>query len=71
MMRYRIILEKNELGGYTVTVPALPPVVTQGDTIQEAMENAKEAILLYIEYLKDKGESIPEDSEMVIADVMV
>jgi antitoxin HicB len=41
----------NELGGYTVTVPALPVVVTQGETVDECLERAREAIALHIEGL--------------------
>lgn len=59
---YKIHLQKETEGGYMVTVPALPGCITQGDTIDEAIEMAKEAIELYIEELKDRGEEIPDDS---------
>jgi len=45
-------------GGYVVTVPALPGCVTEGDTYEEALQNAREAIALYLEYMQDKGEQI-------------
>ena len=57
--KYTILLEKNEEGGYTVSVPSLPGCITQGDTWEEAISNAKEAIAGYIETLKDLGKSIP------------
>ena len=58
--RYTIILEPdNEEGGYTVSVPALPGVVTQGETVEEAIEMAKDAIKLYLDVLKERGEPIP------------
>lgn len=41
---YSVILEPQEGGGFTVLVPALPEVVTEGDTEQEALANAEEAI---------------------------
>ncbi|MDL1966270.1 MAG: type II toxin-antitoxin system HicB family antitoxin, partial [Candidatus Desulfofervidus auxilii] len=44
---YRILLRKEPEGGYTVIVPSLPGCVTYGDTIEEAIEMAKEAIELY------------------------
>ena len=48
--RYTIILHPDiEEGGYTVTVPALPGCVTQGETIEEAIANLKEATELYLE----------------------
>ena len=46
---YRILLRREPEGGYTVIVPSLPGCVTYGDTIEEAIEMAKEAIELYIE----------------------
>ncbi|HEU0001387.1 MAG TPA: type II toxin-antitoxin system HicB family antitoxin [Ktedonobacteraceae bacterium] len=61
---YTIILYPDtEEGGYTITVPALPECVTQGETLEEAIAMAKDAIRLYIETLIDEGESIPEEHE--------
>ncbi len=54
-----VVLERNEEGGYTVTVPSLPGCITQGDTWEEALANAKEAIVGYIEALKSLGKPIP------------
>lgn len=44
-----------------VSVPALPGCNTEGDTLEEALANAKEAIELYLEVLKERGEPIPEE----------
>ncbi len=61
---YTIILEPDpEEGGYTVTVPALPGCVTQGDTLEEAIAMAKDAIGLYLESLIADDEAIPEERE--------
>lgn len=49
-------------GGGTVSVPVLPGCITYGEGLDEAMAMAKEAIELYIEDLKDRGEKIPDDS---------
>jgi antitoxin HicB len=54
-LNYRILLRKEPEGGYTVIVPSLPGCVTYGDTIEEAINMAKEAIELYIESLKEHG----------------
>lgn len=51
--------DEGEVGGYTVTVPSLPPVVTEGDTWEEALENAREAIACYLEYLIITGQPVP------------
>jgi predicted RNase H-like HicB family nuclease len=58
-MRFTILIERNEEGSYTVTVPSLPGCITQGDTWEEAISNAREAIVGYIEALKALGKSIP------------
>ena len=62
MYTYKIHLHKDEEGGYTVTVPALPGCITYGENVDEAIEMAREAIELYIEELQDRGEIIPDDS---------
>ena len=43
-MRYRILLESQEEGGFTVTVPALPGCISEGETKKEALANIKDAI---------------------------
>jgi antitoxin HicB len=60
---YKIFLTKEPEGAYTATVPALPGCITYGENIDHAISMAKEAIELYIENLKEKGEPIPDDSE--------
>ena len=60
-LSYRILLRKEPEGGYTVIVPSLQGCVTYGDTIEEAIKMAKEAIELYIESLKEHGEEIPTE----------
>ena len=63
--RYTIILYPNpEQGGYTVTVPALSGYVTEGETFEEAIVMAKEAIQLYIESLISDGEPIPTEQSI-------
>lgn len=62
--RYTVILHPDsEQGGYTVTVPALPGCLTEGDTLEEALVMVKEAILGYLESLVKHGEPIPEERE--------
>ncbi len=59
-MEYTIILEKEEEGGFSVTVAELPGLHTEGETIEEAMSNAKEAIRLHLEALREAKESPPK-----------
>ena len=61
--RYTVLLMPDaEEGGYTVTVPALPGCVTEGDTLDEALVMAKDAIRLYLEDVEASGELVPEET---------
>ena len=62
-LTYRILLNEEPEGGYTVTVPALPGCITYGENMQTALDMAKEAIEGYIEILWDEGDPIPVDSK--------
>lgn len=66
VLNYTVILEPAEEGGYIVYVPALPGCVTQGETIEEALEMAKDSIYGYLETLKEMGEEIPIEKEKFI-----
>jgi antitoxin HicB len=62
--KYTIVLQPNpEEGVYTVVVPALPGCVTQGATVEQCIERAREAIAGYIESLEAHGEPVPEETE--------
>lgn len=56
---FSVILEPQEEGGFCVLVPALPEVVTEGDTEAEALANAEEAIRAIVSYRRDRGIAIP------------
>jgi len=60
---YTAFFAKNEHGGYTVTVPALPGLVTEGKDLEHARAMAKDAIQCYIEGLKKAKEPIPVERE--------
>ena len=59
---FSVILEPQPSGGFTVLVPALPEVVTEGDTEEEALVAAQEAIRAVLEYRRAHGLSIPADA---------
>lgn len=62
--QYTIFLHPDaEQGGYTVTVPALLGCVTEGETVEEAITMAREAIQLYIASLVEDGKPIPVERE--------
>jgi antitoxin HicB len=65
-LNYRILLRKEPEGGYTVTVPTLARArVTSGETVEEAIAMAREAIELYLEDLREKGEEIPTEEGLL------
>ena len=59
VLSYRVLLQKEPEGGYTVIVPTLPGCITYGESIEESIKMAREAIELYIESLQAGGEDIP------------
>jgi len=61
---FTVLFEPAEEGGYSVTVPALPGLVTEGDTLEEARTMAQDAIRCYLESLQKDGEPIPADVEI-------
>ena len=52
-MKFRIILEPSDEGGYTVYVPSLPGCISEGDNAEDALANIQEAIELYLEPVED------------------
>lgn len=63
-LKYAIILRPEPVeGGYSVSVPALPGCHAQGETLEEAIANAREAIQVYVESLIADGEPVPEEVE--------
>jgi predicted RNase H-like HicB family nuclease len=57
-MKIKVILEPSEEGGYTVYVSSLPGCISEGETLEEALENIQEAIELYLE---------PTENDLIIA----
>jgi predicted RNase H-like HicB family nuclease len=57
--QYTAVLEPAPEGGFTVTVPALPGLVTEGDTVDDARAMVKDAVRGYLESLVKHGEEIP------------
>lgn len=52
-MKLKVVLEPSEEGGYTVYVPSLPGCISEGETKEEALDNIKEAIDVYLEPVED------------------
>ena len=68
---FSVILEPQPGGGFTVLVPALPEVVTEGDTEHEALANVEEAIRAVLEYRRAHGLTVPSDASPEIRRVTV
>jgi antitoxin HicB len=66
-----VVLELQAEGGFTVRVPALPEVVTEGDTEAEAMVMAEEAIRAVLAYRRDHSLPIPGDAEPTLRKVAI
>lgn len=70
MRRYTVVLEwEAEAPGYSVVVPALPGCASQGATVEEALTNVKEAIMLHVVCLEEDGEPIPDDTGIIVTSV--
>ena len=62
-MRFNVVLEVAEEGGYTVSVPSLPGCISEGETKEEALKNIREARELYLES-KDEDITVSEGAEL-------
>ena len=58
-MKYRVLIEQDEDGVFVAEVPSLPGCISQGGTREQAVENIKEAIALYLESLAAHDEPVP------------
>ena len=61
-MRQIVLLPDPEDGGFTVEVPSLPGCITEGDTVEEAVRNARDAISVWIEATAAAGARIPPET---------
>ena len=66
-MSLTVVFEQSEEGGYTVFVPSLPGCISEGDNKEEALNNIKEAIELYLEPVADDFTLSPDTEIMEIA----
>lgn len=64
-MRYTAIFEAQPGGGYHALCPSLPGCHSEGDTLEEADENIREAIALYLESLRARGETPPVEDILI------
>jgi antitoxin HicB len=70
-MRYTVLMNRNEEGGYTVTVPSLPGCISEGADWNSALNNIEEAITGYIETLSILKKPVPVEVEVKLKDSVV
>ncbi len=65
-MQYKVplLLTPQPEGGYTVTSPLLPELVTEGDTVDQALSNVKDALAAVIEAYEDLGRKLPQNAQV-------
>jgi predicted RNase H-like HicB family nuclease len=66
-MKLQVVLEPSDEGGYTVSVPALPGCLSEGDTREEALANIQESIALYLEPIEDDRGFAPDAEVLEVA----
>jgi len=67
-MRFQIVLEPSDEGGFTVYVPSLPGCISEGETEEEALSNIREAIELYLEPVED---DLVLDEKVMIQEIVL
>ena len=70
-MRFPVVVYKEPSGGYSVLCPSLPGCHSQGETLEDALQNVREAIELYVEVLEEDGIALPEPSEPLLTSVEI
>jgi len=68
-VRFPAVVYKEPSGGYSIVCPSLPGCHSQGETLEEALTNLKEAAELYIEVLEEDGLPLPEPSEPLLTSI--
>lgn len=64
-LRYTVLLEHQPNGGYHVFCPVLPGCRSEGDSLEEALQNIREAIEAYVGSLKAHGDEVPHEDFLI------
>jgi antitoxin HicB len=78
-MHYKLplVFEPQPEGGYTVTSPLIPELLTEGDSVEDAIENVRDAFAAVLEIYRDLGKPVPAElsvgasGEAVRADLVI
>ena len=71
MMNFTVVLEEADEGGYTVTVPALPGCISEGDTYEEAVDNIKDAVQLYLRAVSKEVRQLKKRRNLKLVEISV
>lgn len=71
MLDFTVVLEPQPEGGFSVSVPALPEVATEGESEEEALKMAEDAIRLVLDYRREHGLPIPRDASPTVRKVTI
>jgi predicted RNase H-like HicB family nuclease len=71
MMNFTVVLEEADEGGYTVTVPALPGCISEGDTYEEAVDNIKDAVQLYLRAVSKEVQQLKKRRNLKLVEISV
>jgi len=64
LFKIPLVLSPQPEGGFTVTSPLLPELVTEGDSVEEAFDNARDALAAVVEAYQDLGRSLPANIQL-------
>jgi len=64
LFKIPLVLSPQPEGGFTVTSPLLPELVTEGDSVEEAFDNARDALAAVVEAYQDMGRSLPPSIQL-------
>ena len=67
-MKFTVVLQPEADGGYSIVCPAIPGCVSQGDTLDEALANVREAIVLCLEVRNEQGQPAPSETPEIVAE---
>lgn len=70
-MDYTVLIHRAEEGGYWTEVPALPGCFSQGESIEEALDNTREAIECHVAALREDGQDVSGDNGLLIGHVNI
>ncbi len=70
-MEYMLVIHQAEEGGYWAEVPALEGCFVQGETIEEVLAEAPEAIAAHLEALREDGQPVPNTGSIIITTIKI